>query len=121
MSQESDRYIVDEETEGPADQDSLEATGDASLSDITPTTPGDAVEPAGRYELREEIAHGGMGAVHLAIDRTLNRQVAVKLLRSRFEPGSAVARRFVDEAHIAGQLQHPGIPPISPTAGRSWP
>ena len=53
-----------------------------------------------------------MGEVYLAIDRTLGRQVAVKILQARYKPGSAVARRFVEEAQIAGQLQHPGIPPI---------
>ena len=34
------------------------------------------------------------------------------MLQERFAAGSAAARRFVDEARIAGQLQHPGIPPV---------
>jgi serine/threonine protein kinase len=112
MPRDLERDPVNDDTLGPADQDSPETTGGSSVSDITPTTPDGSVEPMGRYELREEIARGGMGAVYVAIDRTLGRQVAVKLLQSRFDAGSAVARRFVDEAHIAGQLQHPGIPPI---------
>jgi serine/threonine-protein kinase len=112
MSRDRDRDTADEDIAGLADQESLETTSAPSVSDGAPIAPDGAVEPVGRYELREEIARGGMGAVYLAIDRTLRRQVAVKLLLSRFEGGSAVARRFVDEAHIAGQLQHPGIPPI---------
>jgi serine/threonine-protein kinase len=68
--------------------------------------------PDGRYELLEEIARGGMGAVVRARDRTLEREVAVKVLQERFKAGSLMARRFVDEARIAGQLQHPGIPPV---------
>jgi hypothetical protein len=68
--------------------------------------------PAGRYELLDEIDRGGMGAVVRAHDRTLGREVAVKVLQERFAPGSVIARRFVDAARIAGQLQHPGIPPV---------
>jgi eukaryotic-like serine/threonine-protein kinase len=112
MAQDQDREPVDGVTLGPADQDSLQTTGCASVSDDAPEATDGVIKQAGRYELREEISRGGMGAVHVALDRTLGRQVAVKLLLSRFEASSAVARRFVDEAHIAGQLQHPGIPPI---------
>ena len=65
-----------------------------------------------RYELGEAIARGGMGEVYHAVDRTLGRTVAVKILQGRYKPDSAVARRFVDEARISAQLQHPGIPPI---------
>ena len=65
----------------------------------------------GADELLEEIAQGGMGIVYRATDAALGREVAVKMLRDRFADSSA-ARRFVDEARIAGQLQHPGIPAI---------
>ncbi len=80
--------------------------------------------PAG-FDLLDEVGRGGMGVVFRARDLTLDREVAVKLLRDEFAPGSAAAGRFVDEARITGQLQHPGIPPVyqvgtSPD-GRSWP
>src|SRR5499427_7960137 len=67
---------------------------------------------AGRYELLEEIARGGMGVVFRARDAVLDREVAVKVLQERYPPDSAVARRFLDEARIAGQLQHPGVPAV---------
>jgi serine/threonine protein kinase len=62
--------------------------------------------------LREEIGRGGMGAVYRALDIALGRDVAVKLLSARFAPGSPLAKRFLSEARITGQLQHPGIPAV---------
>lgn len=66
---------------------------------------------AGRYTLIEEIAHGGMGSVYRATDAAFGRDVAVKVLLDKFAPDSSIARRFLDESRITGQLQHPGIPP----------
>jgi tetratricopeptide (TPR) repeat protein len=73
-----------------------------------------AVTPsaASRYELGDEIARGGMGVIYRATDNALGREVAVKVLHDKYAPTSGAARRFADEARIAGQLQHPGIPPI---------
>jgi tetratricopeptide (TPR) repeat protein len=65
-----------------------------------------------RYLLGEQIASGGMGTVYRATDTALGREVAVKVLQERFAHDSGTARRFADEARIAAQLQHPGIPPV---------
>src|SRR6185295_18102891 len=70
-----------------------------------------ATAPPG-YELLERIGRGGMGVVFRGRDVALNRDVAVKLLRDDFSPTSLTARRFLEEARITGQLQHPGIPPV---------
>jgi serine/threonine protein kinase len=75
-------------------------------------SPATLATAAGRYSLLDEIAHGGMGVVYRATDTVLGREVAVKVLQDRFEAGSAVARRFIDEARITGQLQHPGVPAV---------
>jgi tRNA A-37 threonylcarbamoyl transferase component Bud32 len=77
-----------------------------------PGTALPATDPVRRYELGDVIARGGMGTVYRATDVALGREVAVKLLRDQFAPDSPAARRFVDEARITGQLQHPGIPPL---------
>src|SRR5262245_46663343 len=66
----------------------------------------------GNYDQLEKIGQGAMGVVYRARDRRFNRTVAVKVLRDHYSPTSLVARRFVDEAKITGQLQHPGIPPV---------
>ncbi|QJX00109.1 protein kinase domain-containing protein [Frigoriglobus tundricola] len=64
------------------------------------------------YTIEAEIARGGMGVVYRARELALDRDVAIKLLRDRFSADSAAARRFLDEARITGQLQHPAIPPV---------
>ena len=64
------------------------------------------------YELLDEIGRGGMGVVYRARDLALDRDVAVKLLAERYAADSPAAQRFVSEARITGQLQHPGIPAV---------
>src|SRR5271168_4119919 len=64
------------------------------------------------YELCDEVGHGGMGVVYRARDVALDRDVAVKLLAERYAADSPAAQRFLSEARITGQLQHPGIPAV---------
>src|SRR5262245_5206265 len=70
-----------------------------------------AAAPPG-YELLEEVGAGGMGVVYRAREIALDRDVAVKFLRDRYPGNSPAARRFLNEARITGQLQHPAIPPV---------
>jgi eukaryotic-like serine/threonine-protein kinase len=76
----------------------------------------DAMPPAeqtgGRYQLQGEIARGGMGAVLRGRDMDLGRDLAVKVLLEKHAHRPAVARRFIEEAQIGGQLQHPGVVPV---------
>src|SRR5438132_632581 len=53
-----------------------------------------------------------MGVVYRARDTALGRDVAVKLLAERYPADSPAAQRFLSEARITGQLQHPGIPAV---------
>jgi eukaryotic-like serine/threonine-protein kinase len=62
---------------------------------------------AQRYELHELIGAGGAGAVWRAHDRTLDRTVAVKLLRTDVAEDPEAAARFRAEASSAAQLTHP--------------
>jgi serine/threonine-protein kinase len=65
-----------------------------------------------RYQLFGEIARGGMGAVIKGRDPDLGRDLAVKVLLSSRRDKPELVRRFVEEAQIGGQLQHPGIVPV---------
>jgi tetratricopeptide (TPR) repeat protein/tRNA A-37 threonylcarbamoyl transferase component Bud32 len=66
----------------------------------------------GRYTIEGEIARGGMGVVFRATDPDFGRTLAVKVLLDHRREDEAACRRFLDEARLCGQLQHPGIPPV---------
>ncbi len=70
-------------------------------------TPGTG---AARYIIDKEIARGGMGAVLRAVDTDIRREVAVKYLLDQTDQRKKL--RFVEEAQITGQLEHPNIVPI---------
>ncbi len=65
-----------------------------------------------RFRIDGEIARGGMGLVLKGRDPDLGRDVALKVLREDFRDNADMVRRFVEEAQIGGQLQHPGVVPI---------
>jgi serine/threonine-protein kinase len=69
-------------------------------------------EQTGRYVIRGEIAHGGMGAVLLGHDRDMGRELAIKVLRDDYRARPERVRRFLTEARVNGRLQHPGIVPV---------
>ena len=65
-----------------------------------------------RYQLVGELARGGMGAIFQGRDLDLGRDLAVKVIREEHRDHPEMVRRFVEEAQIGGQLQHPGIVPV---------
>ena len=73
--------------------------------------PAPAAIPS-RYQLFGEIARGGMGAVLHGHDKDLGRDLAVKVLLGEHTGRPQILRRFITEAQIGGQLQHPGIVPV---------
>ena len=64
---------------------------------------------ANRYEVFQHIGQGGMADVFLAIDTILNRQVAIKILRSELCTDAISILRFEREAQAATALSHPNI------------
>ena len=75
------------------------------------TSLADETGEPGRYVPRGEIARGGMGAIQRVFDRVLLRTVAMKTLLYPAKSGPR-ADRFVEEAQITGQLDHPNIVPV---------
>jgi len=72
----------------------------------------DATADKKRYVVIREIARGGMGKVLEVEDTELRRSVALKVLRKEFLGRRDVVERFLEEAQITGQLEHPNIVPV---------
>lgn len=68
------------------------------------------IDPQNRYRIKTLLGQGGMAKVHKAYDRILRRNVALKVVREdKRKPGSSCLSRFIEEAQITAQIQHPGI------------
>jgi eukaryotic-like serine/threonine-protein kinase len=74
------------------------------------TLPGKLAGP--RYTLSERLGSGGVGDVVAALDREVRRVVALKTLQPHVANDPVVVSRFVEEARITAQLEHPGIIPV---------
>ena len=71
-----------------------------------------------RYTLTRLHAEGGLGKIWIAHDTDLNRDVALKEIKSAAGPNPELWRRFLKEAQITGQLEHPNIVPVYELARR---
>ena len=64
-----------------------------------------------RYEIGALLGRGGMGAVYAAVDRVLEREVALKV-SSAAQAGADLDSRLRQESHVLARLEHPGIVPV---------
>ncbi|HVR73954.1 MAG TPA: serine/threonine-protein kinase, partial [Planctomycetota bacterium] len=80
-----------------------------------------AAGASGRYAIEEKVAEGGMGVIYRVFDRNLRRTLAMKVQKLPIRPAASPADspspkddnyRFLEEAHITAQLDHPGIVPV---------
>ncbi len=81
--------------------------------------PGPLAEVPERYRRISLYATGGIGCIWLVHDHALGRQVALKELRPEQADNALLRMRFLREAQITGQLEHPGIVPVYELA--RWP
>jgi eukaryotic-like serine/threonine-protein kinase len=63
----------------------------------------------GRYDILDIVGRGGMGVVYKAIDSSIGRLVAIKMMTVGFADDPDLLKRFYREAQSAGKLQHPNI------------
>src|SRR5215472_11408905 len=62
-----------------------------------------------KYDVIEEIGHGGMATVYRATDKRLGREVAVKVIHPHLRDSREVVQRFNTEARAVAKLRHPNI------------
>ncbi|EDY22081.1 serine/threonine protein kinase with FHA domain [Chthoniobacter flavus Ellin428] len=92
----------------------LDSMGDTSTSDASEVrvrrTLNAEMRDGRNYSVGRTVAHGGMGVIKSAIESTLQREVAMKLIRDDSKP--AAFDRFCQEAQVTAQLEHPNIVPV---------
>ena len=89
----------------------LERAADTTVDPLMGQRP-TAFEPGhtlGDFRIEKKIGAGGMGEVYAAVDRRLDRRVAIKVLPTRIRLDPALRERFLREARAISQLQHPNI------------
>jgi len=95
------------------DESKPAAGASAGTNGVVPQTVDDILRLAGaheKYHDAKEIGRGGMGVIMRTTDRMVRRDVAMKIMR---HDTNAVQRaRFLEEAQVTGQLEHPNIVPI---------
>jgi serine/threonine-protein kinase len=91
---------------GPAWSEDTDADRTASYAVGTATTDGQ------RFRILRPHAQGGLGAVFVALDTELNREVALKQILDHRADDPTSRQRFLIEAQVTGGLEHPGIVPV---------
>src|ERR1017187_7747850 len=123
-SGEPDATLVDF-SNSYADPDATMVDGNASYvrtgPPVRPTSPGPTKVQAsapglrtgdvigGRYEILQLLGEGGMGAVYKAMDRELNRPVALKLIRPQLAANPSILARFKQELLLSQQVTHKNV------------
>ncbi|NVB79241.1 MAG: protein kinase [Kofleriaceae bacterium] len=100
-----------------SDETDLRVTVPASAASIRPVGPvrlgtSSVVDASFRYRDADVLGVGGMGQVMLARDARIGRAVALKELRAEHASAPDARARFLREAQVQGQLEHPSIVPV---------
>jgi serine/threonine protein kinase len=79
----------------------------SSAAPVQPSLPAGA--SIGKYAVRSLLGEGGMGAVYLAFDPLIEREVAIKVLSPEISKNPTALQRFLGEARAIGRLNHPNV------------
>jgi serine/threonine-protein kinase len=109
------------EVRATAQGETVQATVQATPHGTLQSAPGDIADPDAempsfpaeqRYETRASLGEGGMGEVRLCRDRVIGREVALKAVLRPHAAKGELRARFIREARVQGQLEHPAIVPV---------
>jgi len=79
-----------------------------NLAGVQPITPAEPVAIAG-FKIIGQLGKGGMGTVYKALQVSMNREVALKVIARQFAEDPAFCERFLREARAAGAVNHPNV------------
>lgn len=103
--------IIDAGTQDSLFDNATRVGGQHTRNDREPTRDTDfelqLPETIGKYEVRRLLGQGSVGAVYLAFDPLIEREVAIKVLRPGLSEDPTALLRFLSEARSVGQLNHP--------------
>ncbi len=88
------------------------AGGDANAERTASYAVGNATSEGQRFRILRPHAHGGLGAVFVALDSELHREVALKQILDSHADDPISRQRFLLEAKVTGGLEHPGVVPV---------
>ncbi len=97
---------------GPLGSDTSPASVSAAPGPRLGASPSATGTMVGRFALRALHASGGLGEVFTARDTELNREVAVKRIKSQYADDPGSRSRFLTEAELTARLDHPGVVPV---------
>ena len=101
-----DRELAVTVDRGVAGSTEFEKDASAGFTLATPSAGGE------RFRILRPLARGGLGAVFVAIDNELHREVALKQILESHADDTVSRERFILEAEVTGGLEHPGIVPV---------
>ncbi|HKI19554.1 MAG TPA: protein kinase, partial [Isosphaeraceae bacterium] len=111
-TRESLARIGDPDLEATLAHVGTDATVDIDSNGTGSDAVGTATSEGQRFRVLRPHARGGLGAVFVALDAELNREVALKQILDRHADDPISRSRFLIEAEITGGLEHPGIVPV---------
>ncbi|HEY2368899.1 MAG TPA: serine/threonine-protein kinase, partial [Polyangiaceae bacterium] len=92
--------------------ETLLAPSDAHPRTVDPEATNTTFDAASRYATRRVLGAGGMGEVRLITDAWIGRDVAMKVVKAGHGGAAETRGRFLREARVQGQLEHPSVVPV---------